>query len=51
MLRNQAKEKILNGGTAYGVFCPLYSPAVVELIGHLGFDFVLLDAEHSPNGS
>ena len=50
MLRNQAKEKILNGGTAYGVFCPLYSPAVVELIGHLGFDFVLLDAEHSPIG-
>jgi len=34
--------------TAYGVFCPLYSPTIVELIGHLGFDFVLLDAEHSP---
>jgi len=24
MLKNQAKEKILNGGIAYGVFCPLY---------------------------
>jgi len=50
MLKNQAKEKILNGGIAYGVFCPLYSPTIVELIGHLGFDFVLLDAEHSPMG-
>jgi 2-keto-3-deoxy-L-rhamnonate aldolase RhmA len=50
MQKNQAKEKILNGGIAYGVFCPLYSPTIVELIGHLGFDFVLLDAEHSPIG-
>lgn len=50
MLKNKAKETILNGGTAYGVFCPLYSPTIVELIGHLGFDFVLIDAEHSPVG-
>lgn len=50
MHKNQAKEKILNGGIAYGVFCPLYSPTIVELIGHLGFDFVLLDAEHSSMG-
>ncbi len=50
MHKNQAKEKILNGGIAYGVFCPFYSPTIVELIGHLGFDFVLLDAEHSPIG-
>jgi len=50
MQKNQAKEKILNGGIAYGVFCPFYSPTIVELIGHLGFDFVLLDAEHSPIG-
>ncbi len=50
MHKNQAKEKILNGGTAYGVFCPLYSPTIVELIGYLGFDFVLIDAEHGPMG-
>lgn len=48
MIKNKAKEKILNGGTAYGVFCMLYAPAIVELIGHLGFDFILIDGEHSP---
>ena len=50
MRKNQAKEKILNGGTAYGVMCNLYSPMIVELIGHVGFDFVLIDAEHGPAG-
>ena len=50
MHKNQAKETILNGGIAYGVFCPFYSPTIVEMVGHLGFDFVLLDAEHSPIG-
>jgi 4-hydroxy-2-oxoheptanedioate aldolase len=50
MRNNPVKEKILNGGTSYGVFCNLYSPMIVELIGHIGFDFALLDAEHSPIG-
>ncbi len=50
MHKNQAKEKILGGGTAYGVMCNLYSPMIVELIGHVGFDFVLIDAEHGPAG-
>ncbi len=50
MRKNQAKEKIMNGGTAYGVFCNLYSPAVVELLGKIGFDFVLIDAEHGSMG-
>ena len=48
MRKNQAKEKLLNGGTIYGVFCNLYSPMIVEAIGHIGFDFVLVDAEHGP---
>lgn len=48
MRKNQVKEKILSGGTAYGVFCNLYSPMIVELVGHIGFDFALLDAEHGP---
>jgi len=50
MHKNPAKEKILNGGIAYGVFCPFYSPTIVELVGYLGFDFVLIDAEHGPVG-
>ncbi len=48
MRENQAKEKLLSGGTIYGVFCGLYSPMIVELLGHIGFDFVLVDAEHGP---
>jgi 4-hydroxy-2-oxoheptanedioate aldolase len=48
---NLAKAKILNGGTACGVFCTFFAPAVVEMVGHLGFDFALLDAEHGPSGT
>ena len=51
MRTNQAKAKILNGGTAYGVFCTFFAPAVVEMMGHIGFDFVLIDAEHGPSGT
>lgn len=49
MYKNQAKKKLLGGDTIYGVFCNLYSPMIVELIGHIGFDFVLADAEHGPS--
>ncbi|MBM2824903.1 MAG: 4-hydroxy-2-oxovalerate aldolase [Dehalococcoidales bacterium] len=51
MRKNIAKEKIKQGKTAYGVFVPMASPTIVEMIGHIGFDFVLLDAEHSPIGT
>jgi len=50
MRTNQVKAKILSGGTAFGVFCNIYSPSIVEMIGHMGFDFVLIDAEHGPLG-
>lgn len=49
MYKNQAKKKLFGGETIYGVFCNLYSPMIVELIGHIGFDFVLVDAEHGPS--
>ena len=50
MRKNVAKEKLLNGEFAYGVFCDLYLPATVEIVGLLGFDFVVIDAEHGPLG-
>ena len=50
MRNNPVKEKILNGGTAYGVFCNLHSPMIIELVSHTGFDFALIDAEHGPVG-
>ena len=48
MRKNLTKEKIKEGKTAYGVFVSMYCPTIVEIIGHMGFDFVILDAEHSP---
>jgi len=48
MRKNLTKEKILAGEADYGVFVNLPSPHIVEIIGHLGFDFALIDAEHGP---
>ncbi len=48
MRKNLTKEKIMKGGVAYGVFMTGYGPTTVEMLGHIGFDFVILDAEHSP---
>jgi 4-hydroxy-2-oxoheptanedioate aldolase len=48
MKENSTKKKIREGGNVYGVFIPMWSPTILEIIGHIGFDFALLDAEHSP---
>ncbi|MBN1583336.1 MAG: 2-dehydro-3-deoxyglucarate aldolase [Anaerolineae bacterium] len=43
------KAKIQSGQPAYGVSVMIPSPQVVEMIGHLGFDWVLIDCEHGTN--
>ena len=48
MRKNLTKEKINAGETAYGVFINVACPSIVEVLGHIGFDFVLIDAEHGP---
>ena len=48
MRKNLTKEKIKAGKPAYGVFVPMWCPSIVEIIGHIGFDFVILDTEHGP---
>ena len=48
MMKNSLKAKMATGGAALGVFIAIPSPDVVEMCGYLGFDFVLLDAEHGP---
>ena len=45
-LENPVKAKLRAGGVAIGVFIPMPSPDVVEIIALAGFDFALLDAEH-----
>ena len=45
-LENVVKQKLKNGEVVMGIFNPLPSPDVVEILALAGFDFVLLDAEH-----
>lgn len=43
---NTLKQKLLTGQPAFGVMCTFPSPQVVEMLGSLGFDWILLDNEH-----
>jgi 4-hydroxy-2-oxoheptanedioate aldolase len=43
---NTLKRRLQAGKAAFGVMCTFPSPAVVEMLGHLGFDWILLDNEH-----
>ena len=46
MFTNTLKNKLKAGKTCFGILDSTCSAEVVEMIGYLGFDFVLLDAEH-----
>ncbi len=46
MRRNTLKEKLVAGKAVFGVMITFPSPQVVEMLGHLGFDWVLIDNEH-----
>ena len=45
-MKNKLKEKLLSGQPAFGVSVMFPSPQVVEMVGRLGFDWVLFDCEH-----
>jgi 4-hydroxy-2-oxoheptanedioate aldolase len=46
MRTNKMKAKIAAGEAAFGVSVMIPSPQVVEMVGHMGFDWVLIDCEH-----
>src|SRR4051812_29264955 len=46
MRKNTLKERLQAGQAAFGVMCTFPSPQIVEMLGSLGFDWVLLDNEH-----
>ena len=48
MRKNLTKTKLLEGETIYGVFCNVPTQMTVEIMGLIGFDFVIIDAEHTP---
>lgn len=45
---NKFKEKVKNGQKPLGIFTGLASGSVVECLGRTGFDYVIIDNEHSP---
>lgn len=48
MKKNSLKEKINAGNVVLGPFLKITDPAVVEIAGYAGFDFVIIDQEHGP---
>ena len=47
--RNAFKHAIAAGKLQIGLWSSLCSPIVAEIIADAGFDWILLDSEHSPN--
>lgn len=48
MLRpNRLKRALGEGRAVFGLFCSTPAPLVVEMVGCAGFDFVILDTEHT----
>jgi 4-hydroxy-2-oxoheptanedioate aldolase len=45
--RNRVEERLRQGKTSLGFVCRTLSPAIVEMIGLSGFDFVWIDMEHT----
>lgn len=50
MLKNRLKAKLQAGEPAFGVSVMIPSPQIVEMVGRLGFDWVLIDCEHGTIG-
>jgi 2-keto-3-deoxy-L-rhamnonate aldolase RhmA len=50
LMPNRMKEKIARGEPALGCSVMFPSPQVVEMLGHAGFDWVLIDCEHGSIG-
>ncbi len=48
MRKNILKQKLNDGMATLGPFVGFPSPAMVETMGWLGFDFVIIDCEHGP---
>ena len=41
----------ISEGPVFGPFSKTSDPAIVETLGYAGFDFIILDMEHGPNGA
>ena len=48
MRTNSTKTKLAAGQVVFGAIISRYSPDLVELLGAIGYDFVMIDCEHGP---
>ena len=46
MLKNTTKAKLAEGGAVFGCFIRTAEPSLIEYVALLGWDFLVLDAEH-----
>ena len=49
MRQNTLKQKLEAGHAVFGVMITFPSPPVVEMLGYLGFDWVLIDKSTAPS--
>ena len=49
-MQNLLKEKLMKGESVVGCFVGLGHPDVTEVLSRMGFDWLLIDGEHSPIG-
>ena len=49
MLENRFKIALLEGRTQIGLWLAMAEPYTASLVGHAGFDWLVIDAEHGPN--
>jgi 4-hydroxy-2-oxoheptanedioate aldolase len=50
VFNRKVREKLARGEPAFGTFFKFDSPGLVELFGLAGFDFLIIDGEHSTFG-
>lgn len=48
MIRNMFKAALGKGATQFGLWCTLSSPFSTEIVAGSGYDWLMLDTEHSP---
>ncbi len=44
--KSRVKQLLKEGKVVYGTFVKSTDPAVIEILGHIGFDFAIIDNEH-----
>lgn len=49
MKENRFKRAIAEGRQQIGIWSMMREPMVTEMLGQLGYDWILLDCEHTPN--